>query len=160
MLNTIILMGRLTRDPELKTTRSGVSVTEFTIAVDRDFTRQGEEKQTDFFDVIAWRSTAEFVSRYMTKGQLIAVQGSMQSRKWQDKDGNNRISWEVQAESVYFAEPKRDDYNHSHPEKELSSGSDAPREIKSREDAAGVPLTENSSAEGFVSISPNDDLPF
>lgn len=160
MLNTIILMGRLTRDPELKTTRSGVSVTEFTIAVDRDFTRQGEEKQTDFFDVIAWRSTAEFVSRYMTKGQLIAVQGSMQSRKWQDKNGNNRISWEVQADNVYFAESKRDDYNNSHPEKELSSGSDAPREIKSREDAAGIPLTGNSSAEGFVSISPNDDLPF
>lgn len=160
MLNTIILMGRLTRDPELKTTRSGVSVTEFTIAVDRDFTRQGEEKQTDFFDVIAWRNTAEFVSRYMTKGQLIAVQGSMQSRKWQDKNGSNRISWEVQADNVYFAESKRDDCNNSHPEKELSSGSDAPREIKSREDAAGVPLTGNSSTEGFVSISPNDDLPF
>lgn len=160
MLNTIILMGRLTRDPELKTTRSGVSVTEFTIAVDRDFTRQGEEKQTDFFDVIAWRSTAEFVSRYMTKGQLIAVQGSMQSRKWQDKNGNNRISWEVQADSVYFAEPKRDNNDNSHPTAELNEASDAPREIKSRDDAVGVPLTENSSAEGFVPISPNDDLPF
>lgn len=160
MLNTIVLMGRLTHTPELKTTRSGLSVAEFTIAVDRDFTRQGEEKQTDFFDIVAWRSTAEFVSRYMTKGQLIAVQGSMQSRKWQDRNGNNRISWEVQADSVYFAEPKRDDYNNSHPEKELSSGSDAPREIKSHDDAVGVPLTENSSAEGFVPISPNDDLPF
>lgn len=160
MLNTIILMGRLTDYPELRTTSSGVSVCSFRIAVERDFTRQGEEKQADFFDIVAWRNTAEFVSRYMTKGQLIAVQGSMQSRKWQDKNGSNRISWEVQADNVYFAEPKRDDYNNSHPEKELSSGSDAPREIKSREDAAGVPLTGNSSTEGFVSIPPDDDLPF
>ena len=160
MLNTIVLMGRLTHAPELKTTRSGVSVTEFTIAVDRDFTRQGEEKQADFFDIVAWRSTAEFVSRYITKGQLIAVRGSMQSRKWQDKNGNNRITWEVQADNVYFAEPKRDNNDNSHPTAELTEASNAPREIKSREDAAGIPLTENSSADGFVSVSPNDDLPF
>ncbi len=124
MLNTIVLMGRLTHTPELKTTRSGVSVVQFNIAVDRDFTRQGEEKQTDFFDVIAWRSTAEFVSRYMTKGQLIAVQGSMQSRKWQDKNGSNRISWEVQADNVYFAEPKRDNNDNSRPASELNEASD------------------------------------
>ncbi len=160
MLNTIVLMGRLTDYPELRTTSGGVSVCSFRIAVERDFTRQGEEKQADFFDIVAWRSTAEFVSRYMTKGQLIAVQGSMQSRKWQDRNGNNRISWEVQADNVYFAESKRDNNDNSHPTAELNEASDAPRDIKSREDAAGVPLTDNSSAEGFIPISPNDDLPF
>ena len=108
MLNTIVLMGRLVADPELRTTNSGVSVTSFRLAVDRNFTRQGEEKQTDFFDIVAWRSTAEFVSRYMSRGQLIAVQGSMQSRKWQDREGNNRTSWEINADNVYFGESRRD----------------------------------------------------
>jgi len=149
MLNTIILMGRLVADPELRTTNSGVSVTSFRIAVDRNFTRQGEEKQTDFFDIVAWRSTAEFVARYMTRGSLIAVQGSMQSRKWQDKDGNNRISWEVQADNVYFAESRRD-----------SSGS-APRYDSYAPAAKEEPSTYSSGSEGdFTPLPPDDDLPF
>lgn len=108
MLNCIILMGRLTAAPELRTTQSGVSVCSFCIAVERVFADMQSGQKADFIDIVAWRSTAEFVSRYFSKGQLIAVKGSLQSRKWQDKDGNNRISWEVQADSVFFAEGKRD----------------------------------------------------
>lgn len=149
MLNTIVLMGRLVADPELRTTNSGVSVTSFRIAVDRNFARQGEEKQTDFFDIVAWRNTAEFVSRYMTRGQLIAVQGSMQSRKWQDKDGNNRISWEVQADNVYFAESKRD------------SGGSAPRYDSYAPATREEPSTYSSGSEGdFTPLPPDNDLPF
>ena len=107
MLNSITLMGRLTADPELKSTQSGVSVCSFCIAVDRDYS--GNDKQTDFIDIVAWRSTAEFVSRYFSKGNMIIVQGSLQSRKWQDKDGNNRVAWEVQADRVWFGDSKKDD---------------------------------------------------
>ena len=109
MLNHITIMGRLTRDPELRTTQSGVSVTSFTVAVDRDFGgRDGGEKQTDFIDCVAWRQTGEFVSKYFHKGSMIVVSGRLQSRKWQDRDGNNRISWEVTADNVYFGESRRD----------------------------------------------------
>ena len=96
MLNKIILMGRLTRDPELRRTESGTAVCSFSIAVDRDFKSKNGEKETDFIDIVSWRATAEFVSKYFTKGKEIIVTGEMQSRKWTDKDGNNRISWEIQ----------------------------------------------------------------
>ena len=96
MLNHITIMGRLTRDPELRSTQSGVSVTSFTVAVDRDFGgRDGGERQTDFIDCVAWRQTGEFVSKYFHKGSMIVVSGRLQSRKWQDRDGNNRTNWEV-----------------------------------------------------------------
>ena len=109
MLNHITIMGRLTRDPELRTTQSGVSVTSFTVAVDRDFGgRDGSERQTDFIDCVAWRQTGEFVSKYFHKGSMIVVSGRLQSRKWQDRDGNNRTSWEVNADNVYFGESRRD----------------------------------------------------
>ena len=109
MLNHITIMGRLTRDPELRTTQSGVSVTSFTVAVDRDFGgRDGGERQTDFIDCAAWRSTGEFVSKYFHKGSMIVVSGRLQSRKWQDRDGNNRTSWEINADNVYFGESRRD----------------------------------------------------
>ena len=109
MLNHIVIMGRLTRDPELRTTQSGVSVASFTVAVDRDFgDRDGGERQTDFFDCSAWRSTGEFVSRYFHKGSMIVVSGRMQSRKFQDREGNNRTAWDVQADNVYFGDSKRD----------------------------------------------------
>lgn len=109
MLNHITLMGRLVRDPELRTTQSGVSVCSFTIAVDRDFSGKGEEKLTDFVDVVAWRNTADFVSKYFSKGRMAIVDGSLQSRKWQDKEGNNRVSWEVLANNIYFGDSKRND---------------------------------------------------
>ena len=109
MLNHITIMGRLTRDPELRSTQSGVSVTSFTVAVDRDFGgRDGGERQTDFIDCVAWRSTGEFVSKYFHKGSMIVVSGRLQSRKWQDRDGNNRTNWEVIADNVYFGESRRD----------------------------------------------------
>ena len=108
MLNHIVIMGRLTRDPELRHTQSGVAVASFTLAVDRDYSSSGGERQTDFIDVVAWRQTGEFVSKYFAKGRMAVVSGSLQSRKWQDKDGNNRTSWEVQAQNVYFGEGRRD----------------------------------------------------
>ena len=102
MLNKIILMGRLTRDPELRRTGSGTAVTSFALAVDRDFKGQGGEKETDFIDVVAWRNTAEFVSKYFTKGRMAVVEGRLQIRDWKDKEGNNRRSAEVVADNVYF----------------------------------------------------------
>ena len=109
MLNHIVIMGRLTRDVELRSTQSGVSVASFTVAVDRDYTgRDGGERQTDFIDCVAWRQTGEFVNRYFRKGSMIVVSGRLQSRKWQDRDGNNRTNWEINADNVYFGESRRD----------------------------------------------------
>lgn len=108
MLNSVVLMGRLVADPELKSTTSGTYVCPFRLAVDRDYSgRSGDDRQTDFINIVAWRSQAEFVSRYFSKGSLIVIQGSLQSRKWQDKNGANRISWEVQANNVWFGGGKQ-----------------------------------------------------
>ena len=109
MLNKIILMGRLTRDPELRRTGSGTAVTSFALAVDRDFKGQGGEKETDFIDVVAWRNTAEFVSKYFTKGRMAVVEGRLQIRDWTDKEGNKRRSAEVIADNVYFGDSKPKD---------------------------------------------------
>ena len=106
-LNTITVMGRLPRDVEKKTTPSGVPVANFTLAVDRDH-KNGDEKVTDWIDCVAWRGTADFLEKYGTKGRMVVVNGSLQSRKWTDRDGNNRTSFEVQAQNVYFADSKRD----------------------------------------------------
>ena len=109
MLNHIVIMGRLTRDPELRRTGSGIAVASFTVAVDRDFGgRDGGEKETDFIDCVAWRQTGEFVSKYFTKGRMIVVSGRLQIRSWTDKDGNKRRTAEVVADNVYFGDSKRD----------------------------------------------------
>ena len=109
MLNHITIMGRLTRDPELRRTGSGVAVASFTVAVDRDFGgRDGGEKETDFIDCVAWRQTGEFVSKYFTKGRMIVVSGRLQIRNWTDKDGNKRRTAEVVADNCYFGDSKRD----------------------------------------------------
>lgn len=109
MLNRIIIMGRLTRDPELRHTQSGTAVASFSLAVDRDFKDKSTgEKATDFIDVVAWRSTGEFVSRFFTKGRMAVVEGRLQMRDWTDKDGNKRRSAEVVADNVYFGDSKRD----------------------------------------------------
>ena len=108
MLNRIILMGRLTRDPELRRTSSGTAVTSFSLAVDRDFKSQSGEKETDFIDIVAWRNTAEFVSKYFTKGRMAVVEGRLQIRDWTDKDGGKRRSAEVIADNIYFGDSKRD----------------------------------------------------
>ena len=107
MLNKIILMGRLTRDPELRKTQSGTAVTSFTLAVDRDYKPQDGERETDFIDIVAWRGTGEFVSKYFTKGRMAVVEGRLQVRDWTDKDGNKRRSTEVVADNVYFGDSKR-----------------------------------------------------
>ena len=110
MLNHITIMGRLTRDPELRRTGSGIAVASFTVAVDRDFGgRDGGEKETDFIDCVAWRQTGEFVSKYFTKGRMIVVSGRLQIRSWTDKDGNKRRTAEVVADNCYFGDSKRDE---------------------------------------------------
>ena len=109
MLNHIVIMGRLTRDPELRRTGSGIAVASFSLAVDRDFApKDGGERETDFIDCIAWRQTGEFVSKYFTKGRMAVVSGRLQIRSWTDKDGNKRRSAEVVADNVYFGDSKRD----------------------------------------------------
>ncbi len=109
MLNHIVLMGRLTRDPELRRTGSGIAVASFSIAVDRDFgSKESGERETDFIDIVAWRQTAEFVSKYFAKGRMAVVSGRLQIRNWNDKDGNKRRSAEVVADNVYFGDSKRD----------------------------------------------------
>ena len=110
MLNHITIMGRLTRDPELRRTGSGVAVANFTIAVDRDFSgKDSGEKETDFIDCVAWRQTGEFVSKYFTKGRMAVVSGRLQVRKWKNKEGENRYSTEVVADNVYFGDSKREE---------------------------------------------------
>ena len=109
MLNHITIMGRLTRDPELRMTQSQTQVASFTLAVDRDFGgRDGSERQTDFIDCVAWRQTAEFVSKYFSKGRMAVVSGRLQSRKWETREGEKRTSWEVVADNVYFGDSRRD----------------------------------------------------
>lgn len=109
MLNHIVLMGRLTRDPELRYTQSQTPVASFTLAVDRDFSgRDGQEKQTDFIDCVAWRSTAEFASKYFAKGRMAVVSGRLQLRDWTDRDGNKRRSAEVVVDNMYFGDSKKD----------------------------------------------------
>lgn len=118
MLNHIVLMGRLTRDPELRYTAGGLAVASFTLAVDRDYTGQGGERETDFIDIVAWRGSAEFVRKYFSKGRMAVVSGRLQIRSWNDKEGNKRRSAEIVADSIYFGDSKRENTD--------SSGSYAP----------------------------------
>jgi single-strand DNA-binding protein len=135
-LNKIILMGRLTRDPELRHTQPGIAVASFSLAVERDFnSKDSGEKQTDFVDIVAWRNTAEFVSRYFSKGRMAIVEGRLQIRPWEDRDGNKRRSAEVVADNVYFGDSKRE---------EGSSYSPPPK----------------AAVTDFSEIGPDDDLPF
>ena len=109
MLNHITIMGRLTRDPELRRTGSGVAVASFSVAVDRDYSgRDGGEKKTDFIDCVAWRQTGEFISKYFTKGRMIVVDGRLEMRDWTDKEGNKRTSAEINVDNAYFGDSKRD----------------------------------------------------
>ena len=147
MLNHITIMGRLVKDPELRRTQSGVAVCSFTVAVDRDFqSREAAEKQTDFIDVVAWRQTAEFVSKYFTKGRMIVVDGSLQSRKWQDKTSQNRVSWEVLANNIYFGDSKRDG---------MSGGDYSAPAYGAPADSYSAP-----SSGSFAEIEEDGELPF
>ena len=107
-LNRIVIMGRMVKDPELRRTGAGVAVASFTLAVERDFKGQNGEKETDFIDVVVWRQTAEFVSKYFSKGRVAVVEGRLQLRDWQDKDGNKRRNAEIIADNVYFGDNKSD----------------------------------------------------
>ena len=111
-MNHIVIMGRLTKDPELRRTNSGTAVAGFTLAVDRDYSsKDSSEKETDFIDVVAWRTTAEFAAKHFTKGRMACVSGRLQMRDWTDKDGNKRRNAEVVADSIYFADSKKDAYS-------------------------------------------------
>ena len=116
MLNKVVLMGRLTKDPELRRTGSGTAVTSFSLACDRDFKSQSGEKETDFIEVVAWKNTAEFVSKYFSKGRMAVVEGRLQIRDWTDKAGNKRTTAEVVADNVYFADSKRSESNENQKE--------------------------------------------
>lgn len=140
MLNKVILIGRLTKDPELRYTASNLPVCSFSIAVDRTYARQGEQKQADFINIVAWRNTAEFVSKYFTKGRLIAVSGSLQTRTWDDQEGKRHYATEVVIDEAHFVDSKRDnDAN----KVGASFGDEPSRDI-----------------EGFTPIEADDDLPF
>ena len=140
MLNKIFIMGRLTRDPELRRTNSGTAVTSFTLAVDRDFKNADGTKETDFVDCVVWRQTAEFVSKYFSKGRMAVVEGRLQMRDWQDKDGNKRRNAEVIADNVYFGDSRSDNASSGH-------------------QAAKAPV--NVDAEDFAEVEDDDsDLPF
>ena len=116
MLNTITIMGRLTRDPEIRRTNNGTAVTSFSLACERDFAAQGEARETDFIDIVSWRYTAEFVEKYFSKGQMAIVTGRLQIRNWEDKEGNKRRSAEILADHVYFGEGKKDRTETSEPQ--------------------------------------------
>ena len=141
MLNRIVLMGRLTRDPELRRTQSGTAVTSFSIACDRDFKSQSGEKETDFIDIVAWRGTAEFVSKYFAKGRMAIVEGRLQIRDWTDNNGGKRRSAEVIADNIYFGDSKRDsapsDYG-APPPYGAPSGRGTPATMESRSDFAEI----------------------
>lgn len=138
-LNVVALMGRLTRDPEMRKTPQGVSVASFTVAVDRSFVKQGEDRQADFIDIVCWRSTAEFVCKYFRKGSMIALNGSIQTRTYQDKNGNNRKAFEIVADNVHFAGAKT-------PSENVQTGSEHDLDM--------------SPGDDFEVISDDEDLPF
>ncbi len=151
MLNKIFIMGRLTRDPELRRTQSGTAVTSFTLAVDRDFKSQSGEKETDFIDVVAWRATAEFAAKYFTKGRMAIVEGRLQIRPWTDKEGNSRRSAEVVADNIYFGDSKRDNAGDM-------GGYSAPAYTAP---AGGYSAPVGGGSSGFAEIDEEDgDLPF
>lgn len=146
MLNRVILMGRLVADPELKTTPSGISVTSFRIAVERSYAKAGEERQTDFINIVCWRNTAEFVCKYFPKGSLIALEGQLQTRTYQDKDGTNKYMVEVLADKVSFTGEKQDRQE---------------SKLQSYPKQTGTPVAySNGSDRAFEEMPIDDDLPF
>lgn len=150
MLNCAVIMGRLTADPELRTTTNGISVTSFSVAVDRSYQKAGAEKQTDFINVVAWRQTAEFVSRYFHKGSMIAVQGSIQTRSYDDKNGNRRTAVEIVADNVSFCGSKA----------ETGTGAAPAADFAAPQAAAPVQSFSTAGADDFSSMDMDDELPF
>lgn len=155
MLNVAVLMGRFVADPELRHTPNGIAVTSFTIAVDRSYVKAGTERQTDFIDVVAWRNNADFVCKYFRKGQLVAVQGSIQTRTYTDKDGNKRKAVEIVADNVHFAEPKRDGGSSGN----YSSKPENPAGERSEHEQP-APAYSSGATGDFEEMPADDDLPF
>ena len=159
MLNHIVIMGRLTRDPELRYTQSQTPVASFTVAVDRDFGgRDGGEKQTDFIDCVAWRQTAEFVNKYFTKGSMAAVSGRLQIRDWTDRDGGKRRSAEIVVENIYFGESRRRDGGNG-----SNNFDDRPSDKPYGGSYENTPASGNAGkTNGFEDVysEDDDDLPF
>ncbi len=152
-MNKVILMGRLTTDPELKTTPNGISVTSFSLAVDRNYVKQGSERKTDFINIVAWRQRAEFICKYFVKGQLIALDGSIETRSYVDKNGNNRTAFEVVVENAYFTGDRR---NSSQGGYQASYQQSAPAPIP--QEPASV--YSSGSAGDFEDMPLDEDLPF
>lgn len=142
MLNEVILMGRLTRDPDVRMTQNGTTAANFSLACERDYAPQGQDQETDFFDVVAFRNTADFVGRYFAKGQLVAVKGRLQQRDWTDKQGNKRRTTEILADRCYFAEKRQD--------RDVSSGG-----FQQMSDSTPLPFAEPDMQMGL-----GDELPF
>ena len=159
MLNVVALMGRLVRDPELKTTQSGNSVCTFSIACDRSYTAKDEERKADFFTITAWRQTAEFICKYFQKGSLIAIEGSLQTRQYQDKNGNNRTATEVFASRVSFAGSKTADKPATDSYEQQTANH--VREANAAHSATqAVPAYDQENMDDFATISDDGDLPF
>lgn len=157
MLNVVAIMGRLVADPELRTTTQGHSVCSFRIACDRSYVQQGQQRQADFIDIVAWRQQADFVSKYFQKGSMIAIEGSLQTRQYQDKNGNNRTAVEVVANNISFAGAKRQD-SQSAPSYEQQTTSHV-QQAKAAQNAPQPAYTQGSM-DDFSVINDNDDLPF
>jgi single-strand DNA-binding protein len=154
MYNRTIIIGRLTADPELRQTQSGVSVSSFSVAVNRTFAPRGGERQTDFFDVVAWRQTAEFITRYFTKGSAILVEGTMESRSFVDKNGNNGRVWELIASNAHFVESKAAAASHQ------GRGDSLPPEPPASA-SAPLPAYSSGAVDDFTEVDDDDgDLPF
>lgn len=153
MLNRIEVQGRLARDPELRRTQSGIAVTSFTLAVERDYCETGKEREVDFIDCTAWRGTAEFVSKYFSKGRMAVVSGRLQIRNWQDKDGNKRRSAEIVAENVYFGDSK--------PQSGQSQQAAQSAEFSQLPDSTPVPFKGSDMPQMELDADAlNDELPF
>lgn len=152
MLNVVAIMGRLVADPELRTTPSGVSVCTVRIACDRNFVQQGQERQADFLDVVAWRGTAEFISKHFSKGSMVAVHGHLQTRNYKDKNGNSRTAVEIVADDLSFAGPSKRPAG----QQPVDDGGEAPP----RDYREPAPAYSQGSADDFAVIDDSDDLPF
>lgn len=150
MLNVSVLMGRLVADPELRHTPNNIPVTSFTLAVDRSYVKSGADRQTDFIDIVAWRNTAEFISRYFRKGQMMVVQGSIQTRTYQDKDGNKRKAFEIVADNVNFADSKRSD----------GAAPSYTGNYSSSQIIESESIYSSGSNDDFEELPMDDDLPF
>lgn len=157
MLNCAVIMGRLTADPELRTTNSGISVTSFSVAVDRRYSRQSEDRQTDFINVVAWRQTAEFVTRYFHKGSMIAVQGSIQTRNYEDRNGNKRTAFEIVADNVSFCGSKAETGTGAAP---AAAARPAPAYQSGNAEGFSVLPTNDDDASPFAGTDDDDGLPF